>query len=87
MPIPSELQRAWDDAVTFVEDKKDPEGALEALRAAWGSIETETQRAKTLALAADAGTELGMIDSRNRKSHWQTAYRNYNNSLLSLIHI
>ena len=81
MPIPSELQRAWDDAVTFVEEKKDPEGALEALRSAWGSIETETQRAKTLALAADAGTELGMIDSRNRKSHWQKAYRNYNNSL------
>ena len=23
MPIPSELQRAWDDAVTFMEEKKD----------------------------------------------------------------
>ena len=56
MPIPSELQKAWDDAVAFVEEKKDPEAALEALRAAWGSIENETQRAKTLALAADAGT-------------------------------
>ena len=81
MPIPSELQKAWDDAVAFVEEKKDPEAALEALRAAWGSIENETQRAKTLALAADAGTELGLIDGKNRKSHWQKAYRNYNNAL------
>jgi len=81
VPAPSELQKAWDDAAAFVEEKKDPEGALEALRAAWGSIENETQRAKTLALAADAGTELGLIDGKNRKSHWQKAYRNYNNAL------
>ena len=81
MPIPSELQRAWDNAADLIEEKKDPEAALDALRSAWGSIENETQRAKTLALAGDAGTELGLIDDKNQKSHWQKAYRNYNNSL------
>ena len=81
MPIPPELQRAWDNAADLIEEKKDPEAALDALRSAWGSIENETQRAKTLALAGDAGTELGLIDDKNQKSHWQKAYRNYNNSL------
>ena len=81
MPIPKNLQRAWDDAVSFTEEKKDPATALDTLRSAWDSIENESQRAKTLALAADAGTELGLIDERNQKSHWQKAYRNYNKSL------
>ncbi|MEC7708765.1 MAG: peptidylprolyl isomerase [Candidatus Thermoplasmatota archaeon] len=81
MPIPSELQKAWDDSSHLLGDKNDPEGALEALRSAWDSIENEAQRAKTLALAADASTELGVIDSRNQKSHWQKAYKNYNKSL------
>ena len=81
MPIPAELQKAWDDAADLLGDKNDPEAALVALRSAWRSIENEAQRAKTLALAADAGTELGVIDQRNQKSHWQKAYRNYNKSL------
>ncbi len=81
MPIPADLQKAWDDAVAFTDEKKDPEAALDSLRSAWGSIENEAQRAKTLALAADAGSELGVIDNRNQKSHWQKAYRNYNKSL------
>ena len=81
MPIPTELQKAWDDATELVGDKNDPEAALGALRSAWSSIENEAQRAKTLALAADAGTEWGVIDQRNQKSHWQKAYRNYNKSL------
>ncbi len=81
MPIPSELQKAWDDAAQLLGEKNDPEGALEALRSAWSSIENEAQRAKTLALAADASTELGIIDQRNQKSHWQKAYKNYTKSL------
>ena len=81
MPIPVELQKAWDDATELVDEKKDPEAALLALRSAWSSIENEAQRAKTLALAADAGTELGIVDQRNQKSHWQKAYRNYTKSL------
>ena len=81
MPIPAELQKAWDEATELLEVKNDPEGALEALRSAWGSIDNEAQRAKTLSLAADAGTELGVIDKRNQKSHWQKAYKNYNKSL------
>ena len=81
MPIPAELQKSWDEATKLLGDKKDPEGALEALRSAWGSVENEAQRAKTLSLAADAGTELGVIDKRNQKSHWQKAYKNYNKSL------
>ena len=81
MPIPTELQKAWDYATELLGDKNDPEAALEALRSAWSSIENESQRAKTLALAADAGTEWGVTDQRNQKSHWQKAYRNYNKSL------
>tara|TARA_B100000965_G_scaffold168655_1_gene140651 strand:- start:3308 stop:4390 length:1083 start_codon:yes stop_codon:yes gene_type:complete len=81
VPIPSELQKAWDDAAQLLGEKNDPEGALEALRSAWGSIENEAQRAKTLALAADASTELGIIDQRSQKSHWQKAYKNYTKSL------
>ena len=81
MPIPSELQRAWENAADLIEEKKDPEAALDTLRSVWGSIENETQRAKTLALAGDAGTEMGLIDDKNQKSHWQKAYRNYNKAL------
>lgn len=81
MPIPAELQKAWDDSAELLGEKNDPEGALEALRSAWSSIDNEAQRAKTLALAADASTELGVIDQRNQKSHWQKAYKNYTKSL------
>ncbi len=81
MPIPKDLQNAWDNCIVFIEEKKDPEAALNALREVWGSIENEAQRAKTLSLAADAGTELGLTDTRNQKSHWQKAYKNYNQSL------
>ena len=81
MPIPSELQRAWENAADLIEEKKDPEAALDTLRSVWGSIENETQRAKTLVLAGDAGTEMGLIDDKNQKSHWQKAYRNYNKAL------
>jgi len=81
VPIPAELQKAWEDATELLGAKNDPEGALEALRSAWSSIENEAQRAKTLAIAADAGTELGLIDQRNQKSHWQKAYKNYTKSL------
>ncbi len=81
MPIPEDLQRAWDEAVENTEVKEDPEAALTALRSAWGSIENDAQRAKTLALAADAGTELGLSDQRNQKSHWQKAYKNYAKSM------
>ena len=81
MPIPADLQKAWDDASDLLDEKNDPEAALGALRSAWSSIENEAQRAKTLALAADAGTELGITDQKNQKSHWQKAYRNYNKSL------
>ena len=81
MPIPAELQKAWDDSAELLGEKNDPEGALEALRSAWSSIDNEAQRAKTLALAADASTEWGVIDRRNQKSHWQKAYKNYTKSL------
>jgi len=81
VPIPAELQKAWDDSAELLGEKNDPEGALEALRSAWSSIDNEAQRAKTLALAADASTELGVIDKRNQKSHWQKAYKNYTKSL------
>ena len=81
MPIPKDLQDAWDQSVKLIEEKGDPEAALEVLRSAWGSIENERQRAKTLTLAADAGTELGMMDIRSQKTLWQKAYKNYNKSL------
>ena len=81
MPIPKDLQDAWDQSVELIEERADPEAALEVLRGVWGSIENESQRAKTLTLAADAGTELGLKDVRNQKTLWQKAYKNYNKSL------
>tara|TARA_B100002052_G_scaffold269130_1_gene268286 strand:- start:418 stop:1470 length:1053 start_codon:yes stop_codon:yes gene_type:complete len=81
VPIPEDLQKAWDDAKSLMTEKNDPQAALEKLRAAWDIIESDNQKAKTLALAADAGTELGVIDPDNQKSHWQKAYRNYNESM------
>ena len=80
MPIPEELQASWDEAAQQM-DKGDPEKALETLRLAWGSIENDNQRARTLRLAADAGSEMGLLDERNQKSHWQKAYKNYSKSL------
>ena len=81
MQIPEDLQRVWDEVVENTEVKEDPEAALAALRSAWGSIENDAQRAKTLTLAADAGTELGLSDQGNQKSHWQKAYKNYAKSM------
>jgi len=81
VPVRAELKKAWDDASELLDEKSDPEGALDALRNAWNSIENEAQRAKTLSLAADAGTELGLIDQKNQKSHWQKAYKNYNRAM------
>ncbi len=81
MPVPEELQTAWDDSVEFLEVKGDPEKALDALRSAWESISTDSQRAKTLSLAADAGTELGLIEEQKQRTHWQKAYKNYSKAL------
>ncbi|HJM13117.1 MAG TPA: peptidylprolyl isomerase [Candidatus Thalassarchaeaceae archaeon] len=81
MPVPEKLQKAWDDSVEFLEVKGDPEKALDALRSAWGSISTDSQRARTLSLAADAGTELGLIEEKKQRTHWQKAYKNYSKAL------
>ena len=62
-------------------DDGDPEKAMDALRSAWNSIENDSQRARTLRLAADAGTEMGLLDEQNQKSHWQKAYKNYSKAL------
>ena len=81
MPIPEELQKSWDEAIDYTEVKGDPEKALEILRSAWDLSENEAQRAKTLRYAADAGSELGLIDQKNQKTHWQKAYKNYTKAL------
>ena len=81
MPVPTRLQKAWDDASKFLEEDNDPESSLDALRNAWDEIENEAQRAKTLSLAADAGTELGLKDQKSQKAHWQKAYKNYSRAI------
>ena len=80
MPVPEELQSSWDEAAKQMDDG-DPEKAMDALRSAWNSIENDSQRARTLRLAADAGTEMGLLDEQNQKSHWQKAYKNYSKAL------
>ncbi|MCH2427984.1 MAG: peptidylprolyl isomerase [Candidatus Thalassarchaeum sp.] len=78
--MPEELQSSWDEAAKQMDDG-DPEKAMDALRSAWNSIENDSQRARTLRLAADAGTEMGLLDEQNQKSHWQKAYKNYSKAL------
>ena len=80
MPIPEELQKAWDEAVELTENNE-PGKALDVLRSAWELTENEAQRSRTLRYAADAGTELGLIDEPNQKRHWQKAHKNYSKAL------
>ncbi len=80
MPIPEELQKAWDEAVELTENNE-PEKALDVLRSAWELTENEAQRSRTLRYAADAGTEWGLTDEPNQKRHWQKAHKNYSKAL------
>ena len=80
MPIPEELQNRWDSAQEMT-DSGNPDGALDQLRSAWELSENDSQRSRTMRMAADAGTELGMADEANRKKHWQKAYKNYSKAL------
>ena len=80
MPVPEGLRNAWEEAVELTENDE-PEKALDVLRSAWELTENEAQRSRTLRFAADAGTELGLIDEPNQRRHWQKAYKNYSKAL------
>ncbi len=62
-------------------DKGDNNLALEKLRESWDICENDSQRAKTLKLAGDAGTTLGTEEPEMQRSHWRKALKNYRNSL------
>ena len=62
-------------------DRGDNETALEKLRESWDLCENDSQKAKTLKLAGDAGTTLGTEDPEMQRSHWRKALKNYRNSL------
>ena len=81
MPIPGELQKSWDEASDLIEKEQDSEKAMDILRLAWDQSENDAQRSRTLKLAADAGTNLGLEDVKSQKSHWQKAYKNYTKAL------
>ena len=80
MPIPEELQKAWDNAIELTENEE-PEEALSVLRSAWPLAENKAQESRTLRYAADANTELGRIDEPNQKRHWQKAHKDYSKAL------
>jgi peptidyl-prolyl cis-trans isomerase B (cyclophilin B) len=80
MPIPAELQKAWDNAIELTENEE-PEQALDVLRSAWPLAENKAQESKTLRYAADANTEFGRIDEPNQKRHWQKAHKDYTKAL------
>ncbi len=80
MPIPEELQKRWDSAAEMTENGN-PDDALEQLRSAWELSENDSQRSRTMRMAADVGTEMGASDEANRKKHWQKAYKNYSKAL------
>ena len=62
-------------------DKGDSDLALEKLRESWDLCENDSQKAKTLKLAGDAGTRLGTEDPEMQRAHWRKALKNYRNSL------
>jgi peptidyl-prolyl cis-trans isomerase B (cyclophilin B) len=80
MPIPAELQKAWDKAIELTENEE-PEEALDVLRSAWPLAENKAQESRTLRYAADANTEFGRIDEPNQKRHWQKAHKDYSKAL------
>ena len=55
--------------------------ALEELRTSWDLCENDTQRAKTLKIAGDAGTALGVEDPDMQRVHWRKALKSYRNSM------
>ena len=57
MPVPEKLSETWSEATAMM-DKGDSDLALEILRESWDLCENDSQKAKTLKLAVDAGTRL-----------------------------
>ena len=80
MPVPEELSKTWSEAAAMM-DKGDNDLALEKLRESWDLCENDSQKAKTLKLAGDAGTTLGTEDPEMQRAHWRKALKNYRNSL------
>jgi cyclophilin family peptidyl-prolyl cis-trans isomerase len=62
-------------------DKGDNNLALEKLRESWDICENDSQKAKTLKMAGDAGTILGTENPDMQRSHWRKALKSYRNSL------
>ncbi|MFL2979906.1 MAG: peptidylprolyl isomerase [Candidatus Thalassarchaeaceae archaeon] len=80
MPVPEELSKTWSEAVEMM-DRGENDLALKKLRKSWDLSENDSQKAKTLKLAGDAGTTLGTDDPQMQRSHWRKALKNYRNSL------
>tara|TARA_B100001027_G_scaffold188963_1_gene142257 strand:- start:2346 stop:3386 length:1041 start_codon:yes stop_codon:yes gene_type:complete len=80
VPVPEELSETWSEATAMM-DKGDSDLALEKLRESWDLCENDSQKAKTLKLAGDAGTRLGTEDPEMQRAHWRKALKNYRNSL------
>ena len=80
MPAPVELANSWSSAEVMME-KGDHSSALDELRTSWDLCENDTQRAKTLKMAGDAGTALGVEDPDMQRVHWRKALKSYRNSM------
>lgn len=80
MPAPVELANSWSLAEGMME-KGNHNSALDELRTSWDLCENDSQRAKTLKMAGDAGTALGVDDPDMQRAHWRKALKNYRNSM------
>jgi cyclophilin family peptidyl-prolyl cis-trans isomerase len=81
MGVPEGLKNIWAEAANLI-DNGNANQAVKLLRdEAWNLSDSDSDKAKTCQLAADAFVELGSENDNQQKKNWQSAYKNYNNSL------
>ena len=81
MGVPEGLKNIWAEAANLI-DNGNANQAVKLLRdEAWNLSDSDSDKAKTCQLAADAFVELGSKNDNQQKKNWQSAYKNYNNSL------
>ena len=81
MGVPEGLKNIWAEAANLI-DNGNANRAVKLLREeAWNLSDSDSDKAKTCQLAADAFVELGSKNDNQQKKNWQSAYKNYNNSL------
>jgi len=81
MGVPEGLKNIWAEAANLIDDGNANQAVKLLREEAWNLSESDSDKAKTCQLAADAFVELGSDNNNQQKKYWQSAYKNYNNSL------